>query len=131
MSKKVADYAIGYAKPPGHSQFRKGQSGNPKGRPKGARNLKAELMEELQEKITIREDGTPKRLSKLRVLIKTLFGDAIKGNARAAQILLDQMRVLDTETTPDTETDLSAMDRVILERMVSRLPRAKKRAHEG
>ncbi len=51
------DYDVGYGKPPQHTRFRKGQSGNPTGRPKGARNLKTELLEELQEQILVREGG--------------------------------------------------------------------------
>ena len=41
------DYDVGYKKPPKHGRFRKGRSGNAKGRPKGGKNLKTELMEEL------------------------------------------------------------------------------------
>ena len=47
-------YTIGYGKPPEHSRFQKGQSGNKKGRPKGARNLKTETIEELSETVTVR-----------------------------------------------------------------------------
>jgi hypothetical protein len=49
------DDEVGYGKPPGHSRFKKGQSGNPKGRLSGTRNLKSDLNEELQESVMVRE----------------------------------------------------------------------------
>ena len=49
-----SDYEVGYRKPPKHTRFKPGQSGNLRGRPKGTKNLKTDLMEELGEKILIR-----------------------------------------------------------------------------
>jgi hypothetical protein len=51
------DHEIGYKKPPRHSQFKKGRSGNPKGRPKGTRNFKTDLREVLAAPVTIRQNG--------------------------------------------------------------------------
>jgi hypothetical protein len=45
----TADYDVGHAKPPKHTRFQPGQSGNPRGRPKGTKNLKTDLIEELGE----------------------------------------------------------------------------------
>lgn len=49
------DYDVGYGKPPKRTQFKKGKSGNPKGRPKGAKGVKASLKRELESKITIQK----------------------------------------------------------------------------
>ncbi len=57
------DYEVGYKKPPPQSRFRKGRSGNPKGRPKATKNFKTDLMEELRERILLREGTTRKRVS--------------------------------------------------------------------
>ena len=46
-----APYEVGYGKPPKHTRFQPGQSGNPRGRPKGTKNLKTDLEEELSERV--------------------------------------------------------------------------------
>lgn len=86
MAKK--DYDVGFKKPPKKTQFQAGQSGNPKGRPKGAKNLATELSEELSEKLTITEGGQPKKVTKLRAIVKTLVAQSLKGNTKAASTIL-------------------------------------------
>jgi Family of unknown function (DUF5681) len=80
--------AVGYKRPPREHQFRPGQSGNPSGRPKGTRNFKSELREELGELVTIREGERDVQVSKQRALIKSLVSAAIDGNQRAAASVL-------------------------------------------
>jgi hypothetical protein len=58
------DYEIGYGKPPKSRQFKKGVSGNPSGRPKKPSDSASELMKELQSKVTLLENGKPKKLSR-------------------------------------------------------------------
>ena len=111
-----ADYEVGYGKPPKHTRFQKGQSGNPRGRPKGTKNLMTDLTEELRETIVVREGDRPQTVSKQRALLKSLVNRAIKGDARATAIALStMMRLLDTgEGAPDTEDDLSDDELAIL-----------------
>jgi hypothetical protein len=82
------DDEVGYGKPPKHGQFKPGKSGNPRGRPRGALGLKAELKAELDEFVTITVDGKPKRIRKRRLVIKALAAKAAKGNVAAADKLL-------------------------------------------
>ncbi len=88
MSEKDQDYDVGYGKPPKSGQFKKGQSGNPKGRPKGAKGVKASLKRELTSTINVRERGREIKLSKAEVLAKGLIADALKGDAKARTEIL-------------------------------------------
>ena len=82
------DFSIGYKKPPRSTQFQPGQSGNPAGRPKGIKNLATDLKEELEEKITITENGTLLEITKQRAMFKTLMAKALKGDSRASSVLI-------------------------------------------
>lgn len=89
------DYVVGYGNPPLHTRFKPGQTGNPQGRPKGSKNLKTDLLEELSEPMKVTEGGQVRRISKQRALIKTLMARALKGNDRAAAKILDlYLRIL-------------------------------------
>ncbi|TPI63366.1 hypothetical protein FJ420_13120 [Mesorhizobium sp. B3-1-3] len=75
---------VGYGKPPKHSRFKPGQSGNPKGRPKKPeKNFANEVQSELDLKVVVRENGREIQLTKGAVIVKTLVGKAMKGDVRA------------------------------------------------
>jgi hypothetical protein len=115
------EYDIGYGRPPQAHRFRKGVSGNPKGRPGGTRNLKTDLLEELAERILVKEGETALKISKQRALIKTLAAKALKGDTRAATLVLTMVwRILEKEPPPEQEVDLSETDRAILNEFLRR-----------
>jgi Family of unknown function (DUF5681) len=74
---------VGYGKPPVHSQFPKGKSGNPSGRRKGSRNFSTVLLATLNEKVVINEKGRTKTVSKLEALTKQWVNKAATGDPRA------------------------------------------------
>lgn len=78
---------VGYKSPPVQTRFKKGQSGNPKGRPKGAKGFIAELKEELDETILVREGKHSRRLTKRRVIAKRLVEGGLKGDPKAIQAI--------------------------------------------
>jgi hypothetical protein len=82
---------VGFKKPPLHSRFRKGCSGNSKGRPKGTKNLRTDLSEVLQERITVPMGDRKVRISKQRALVMALYAKSLKGDSRSATILLNLM----------------------------------------
>ena len=117
------DYKVGYGKPPKKHRFKKGQSGNPRGRPKGTRNLKTDLAEELAERISLREGERALRVSKQRALLKSLMAKALKGDARAAALILALVqRLLSEDAAEGQAVELSTEDKAILTRFLARRP---------
>ena len=78
-----APYEVGYCKPPTDTRFKPGQSGNPKGRPRGARNLRTAVREALQEKVEVREGGRMRRISKMDAIIQVTLNKGLKGDPKA------------------------------------------------
>lgn len=122
MTDRNTDYDVGYGKPPKATQFKKGRSGNPKGRPKGALGLKTDLKAELNEKVTINENGKPRKLRKQQLLVKQLTNKALKGDIRAITKLADlTLSLLGPEDQiPTSERTLSEEDADLLRAYVAR-----------
>src|ERR1041384_4411981 len=83
LDQNGASYAGGYCRPPVHSRFKPGQSGNPSGRVKGSKNLKTLFHQILNEEITLREGGEVKKMSKAEAMMRGLIISALKGDTRS------------------------------------------------
>ena len=86
------DTQVGYGRPPKTTRFKKGQSGNPKGRPKGSLNVATMLIKTLREKVVINENGKRKTVTKLEAALKQMVNKAASGDPRALRLLLDSAR---------------------------------------
>jgi hypothetical protein len=113
---------VGFGRPPAATRFKPGQSGNPKGRPKGSLNLKTDLRNELSETIQIREGERSLKVSKQRAMLKSLVAKALKGDARAANVVLtlvDKLFATDAAAVEEVPA-LTSDDQAILERFLAR-----------
>jgi hypothetical protein len=117
----MAREKIGYRQPPKSGRFKPGQSGNPRGRPKGSTNLATDLLAELREKVTVREGGRPRRISKQRALIKSLMVKALQGNVRATTAMLALYARVATEAADDSASLIAEDEIQILRRFAPRL----------
>ena len=123
MTDDASKYEVGYGKPPQHAQFKPGRSGNPKGRAKGALNLKTDLTEELSERIRIREGTKERSVTKQRAMLKALLAKALKGDTRAIAVLLSLVAKLvepDAASSADKEVG-DTSDQLVFAELMSRL----------
>jgi hypothetical protein len=95
---KSAEYEVGYGRPPKHSQFGPGQSGNPAGRPRGSKNRASGLplhrfsdviIEEAYRSITVSENGRSVTMPVAQAFMRSLGVSALKGQARAQKLFAD------------------------------------------
>lgn len=111
--------AVGYGRPPRAHQFKPGQSGNPKGRPKGAKNEATILYELLHRKIPIREGGRTRKITVLEAILLRFTEDSLKGNTKSAAFLLNRHGTL--VSGEPQRTEFNEDDQEILEAFAERL----------
>ena len=114
-SDKQRDYEVGYGKPPRHTRFRKGQSGNPRGRPKESKNLATLLKEALNEPVIVAKDGGRRKITMREAIIKQLVKRSATADLRATKILLDLVRDIEGHSEESQREPGSAETRAFTE----------------
>lgn len=110
----------GYCKPPKRYQFKPGKSGNPNGRPKGAKGLKSDLKEELATRMKVKIAGKEHKGTKQRLMLKAITLRAAAGDTRAAEKVFNLIiSVLGVEDEDAQSQRLSRQDEALLEQFLS------------
>ncbi len=107
------DDDVGYGKPPKAHQFKPGKSGNPKGRPMGGKSEATILVELLNRKIEIRQNGKVRKITILEGILHKLAEDSLKGNTKSAAFVLN--RLVAIASTASTEPEVNPDDKAVLD----------------
>jgi hypothetical protein len=89
MSDDKPSYKTGYGRPPLESRFKPGQSGNPKGRPKKRLDYDDIFRHELLRKVGITENGSIKRVPKIKALVRATINGALQGKVPQQRAVLN------------------------------------------
>jgi hypothetical protein len=113
------DYEVGYGRPPRHTRFQPGRSGNPRGRPSGSKNLSTLLSEALNEPVIVVENGRRRTIAKRQAIITQLVNRSAKSDLKATQIVLAMLQNIEhradlgsAETADFTEADQQIIQRI-------------------
>jgi len=123
MTFRKRDYEVGKGKPPKAGRYKKGESGNRNGRPKGAKNFSTELEDVLNAKVSVAEGGLKKKVTSRKATLMRLREKALNGDVRAIDRLLTlaQQHAADKEAAA-TETKLRSSEEDILQRFLDSQP---------
>jgi hypothetical protein len=114
------DDGTGYKRPPKAHKFKPGQSGNPSGRPKGTRNLSTDLAAISSRRISIRENGKERRISRQEAMLLSLYAKALHGDVKAATSIVNMLIKLAPQIGPAPQTSISETDQLIIESFLRR-----------
>ena len=118
-----SNYQVGYGRPPAGSQFKKGTSGNPRGRPKHTKNMKTIIREALTSPVTVREGERTRRVPKIEGIVLRQVEAALKGDEKAAITALKmaaQVGLLE-ETVGAEVLELSSQENLMVKEALARL----------
>ena len=130
MATNESGYQIGFGKPPKRTQFKPGQSGNAKGRPKGSLNLSTILHRELKERVVINENGRRKTISKFEAAMKQMVNKSASGDLNAQKLLYSTLRSAaeEMERSPVQPKGMTDSDQKVMQGVLGRLALSVKEA---
>jgi hypothetical protein len=121
------DDGIGYKRPPKEHRFGPGASGNPRGRPRGTRNLRSDLAQLMKKTVAVRENGKHRRISRQEAMLLSLYDKALHGDVKAATSLVNMVLKLDPSAGENIkDEDLADSDTAIVEDFLRRNQAASK-----
>ena len=121
-SEDSGSYEIGFGKPPKGAQWRKGVSGNPKGRPKGAKSIATVLSEMGRRRIKITANGRQQTVTMLEAMVMQLANQAVSGNLKAIRETFAAHRLfVEFEQAPEAEPDFRERDNAVIENLLRRM----------
>src|SRR4051812_6409584 len=100
----MAEYDIGWGKPPKKSRFKEGASGNPKGRPKGSLNFLTILDQELKQKIVVNENGKKKTVTRMQAMVKRVVAAGLQGDPKHVLLVVEMLKRMGRAEAPDLES---------------------------
>jgi uncharacterized protein DUF5681 len=125
MADDEHDYKVGPGRPPRHTRFKKGQSGNPGGRSK--KQLSALLADALNEPVVVTIDGERRKITKREAVVHQLVDKSTSADLRATKMLLDMMKDAEHKAggaaPPPEPRRVSAEDKEVVQLFVERLRR--------
>ena len=125
MADDEHDYKVGPGRPPLHTRFRKGQSGNPGGRSK--KKLHALLADALNEEVFVTVDGERRQITKREAVVHQLVNKSATADLRATKMLFDMIKEVEQKasvTSPMPEPRrLDAAEKEVVQTFVERIRR--------
>jgi hypothetical protein len=135
MDKDEGEYKVGRGKPPLHSRFKRGQSGNPRGPRPRPKNLPALLVAALNEPVVASADGDSRQITKREAVIAQLVDMSAGADLRAMKMLIDMLKDIEERagTAPlPKASPLTPADEEVVENLLARLRRAElAKIHDG
>ena len=127
MTEDRNDYEVGYGRPPLHSRFKPGQSGNPSGRTRGSKNLATIIRKAVNERVIVSENGRRRSISKLEAAVKQVVNKAASGDQKFNPLLLTLVQLVESQTdaTDASGVPLSAAEREVIGSIAERASRNK------
>src|SRR5665213_2536513 len=125
MADKNDSNEIGYGNPPKYRQFVKGQSGNPKGRPKGSQNLGTILDKVVRQRVKVTENGRSREMSKAEAILSQLVNRGLRGDIQAIHELRYWTQCLEDSVEKDSSSPVThENDNAVMESLLKRIRRS-------